>query len=236
MAPTISIFNNQYGVPIPAHRFQQGGRDVYYFALDLATLDGFLPQRVDDTVVKEANRRLTPSHAKNIQEYLENSNNWLLGAMLMGIAPDALKFEPYENEQGEMYCENFGELRIRNSRLNTMRIFDGQHRRRAIQDTLAGLENDKHRTDKLATLKEAAMPIILYAEEDILALRQMFADASKTKRIEANTVTRFDQRDAFNLAAMHLANESKLFGGRVEKERNYCSQKQSLNYCRQPVG
>ena len=219
MATKISIDSNQYGVPMPAHRFHQGGRDVYYFVLDLATLDGLLPQRVDDTVVKEANRRLTPSHAKNIQEYLEHSDNWLLGAMLLGIAPDALKFEPYENEQGEIYGDNFGELRIRTGRLNTMRIFDGQHRRRAIQDTLAGLENDKRRGDKLTALKEAAIPIMLYAEEDISALRQMFVDASKTKRIEANTVTRFDQRDAFNLAAMHLSNESKLFGGRVEMER-----------------
>lgn len=219
MAPRISLHNEQYSAAIPAHRFRQGGRDVYCFSLDLATLDGLLPQRVDDTVIREANRRLTPSHAKNIQKYLEEREDWLLGAMLLGIAHDALEFDPYVDESGATYSDNFGELRIRNRRLNTMRIFDGQHRRRAIQDTLTVLENDRQRADKLAALEKSSVPIVLYAEEDIAALRQMFADASKTKRIEGNVVAQFNQRDAFNLAAMYLAENSKLFRGRVEMNR-----------------
>ena len=219
MAPIIPLGNNQFMAPIPAHRFQQGGRDVYYFALDLPTLDGLLPHRVDESMIRQANRRLTPSHAKNIQHYLETRDNWLLGAMLLGIAPDALEFEPYEDESGEPYSENFGELRIRSRRTNTMRIFDGQHRRRAIQDTLTQLASDEHRSDKLTALQEASVPIVLYAEDDMAALRQMFSDASKTKRIEANVVAQFDQRDAFNRAARYLADESKLFGGRVEMNR-----------------
>ena len=219
MAKMSSLDTNQYGAPIPTHHFRQGGRDVYYFTLDLATLDGLLPQRVDEAVVRKANRRLTPSHAGRIQKYLESRDDWLLGPMLLGIAPEALKFEPYENEHGEQYSENFGELRIENRRKNTMRIFDGQHRRRAIQDALAALEANKRRTDKLTSLEKASVPVVLYAEEDIKALRQMFVDASKTKRIEGNVVAQFDQHDAFNKAAKHLADESKLFGGRIEMNR-----------------
>ena len=219
MAPIIPQGNNQFMAPIPAHRFQQGGRDVYYFALDLATLDGLLPHRVDESMIRQANRRLTPSHAKNIQNYLETRDDWLLGAMLLGIAPDALEFEPYEDERGEPISENFGELRIRNRRVNTMRIFDGQHRRRAIQDTLTQLESDEHRSNRLTALQEASVPIVLYAEDDMAALRQMFSDASKTKRIEANVVAQFDQRDAFNQAARYLADKSRLFSGRVEMNR-----------------
>ena len=97
-----------------------------------------------------------------------------------------------------------------------MRIFDGHRRRRAIQDTLDRLGNDKGQADKLAELQASSVPIVLYAEDDVRLLRQMFTDASKTKRIEANVVARFDKRDPFNLAAMHLADKSKLFGGRVE--------------------
>ena len=219
MAPRISLDDNQFMAPIPAHRFQQGGREVYYFTLDLATLDGLLPHRVDESMIKQANRRLTPSHAKGIQNYLETRNDWLLGAMLLGIAPDALEFEPYEDEAGEPISENFGELRIRSRRTNTMRIFDGQHRRRAIQDTLTQLESSEQHGDKLAALQKASVPIVLYAEDDMAALRQMFSDASKTKRIEANVVAQFDQRDAFNRAATYLTTESRLFGGRVEMNR-----------------
>ena len=216
MAPTISLSPSRYSAQLPAHRFRQGHRDVYYFTLDLATLDGLLPQRIDDTVVREANRRLTTSHHRDIQQYLEDRPDWLLGALLLGIAPDALEFEPYQAPDGNEYSPNFGELSIITNRANTMRIFDGQHRRRAIQDTLDRLDNAEDQIDKLTDLQESSVPIVLYAEDDIGALRQMFTDASKTKRIEANVVTRFDKRDPFNLAAMHLVDESQLFGERVE--------------------
>ena len=218
MAPTISLSPSRYQAQLPAHRFRQGNRDVYYFTLDLAALDGLLPQRVDDSVVREANRRLTPSHARNIQQYLENRDDWLLGALLLGIAPDALEFEPYQDEDGNVISPNFGELSILTNRANTMRIFDGQHRRRAIQDTLDRLGQTDVKSDKLGELHGSSVPIVLYAEGDIRALRQMFTDASRTKRIEGNVVTRFDKRDPFNLAAMHVTENSKLFAGRIEMD------------------
>ena len=216
MPPTISLSPNRYSAQLPAHRFQQGHRDVYYFTLDLATLDGLLPHRIDDTVVREANRRLTPSHARDIQQYLESKPNWLLGALLLGISPAALQFEPFQDLDGNEISPNFGELSIITNRANTMRIFDGQHRRRAIQDTLDRLGNAEDKIDKLTELQGSSVPIVLYAEDDIRALRQMFTDASKTKHIEANVVTRFDKRDPFNVAAMQLIDESHLFRGRVE--------------------
>ena len=213
---------NQYSLQTPAHRFQQGGRDVYYFSLDLGTLDGLLPQRVEDNLVKEANRRLTPSHAKNIQNYLEDENDWMLGALMLGIAPEAVDFVPYSNEDGGALAENFGELRVRTNRINTMKIFDGQHRRRAIQDVLADLYQsaDSQRSEKLRDLLNSSLTIVLYAERDIRTLRQMFVDASKTKRIEPHTVTRFDRRDSFNRAAVWIAENSRMFQGRVDMERS----------------
>ena len=219
MTVKIPTIENLYSLRTPASRFRQGDREVFSFALDLGTLDGLLPERIDEDVARDANRRLTVSHAKNIQRYLLNEESqWVLGALLLGIAPDAVEFEPYEDEHGEP-IERFGELRILTSRKGTMKIFDGQHRRRAIADALEELANDGKRGEKLIALRGASIPVVLYAEEDIRALRQMFADASKTKPTEANTVTRFDERDAFNLTAMRLSDHSTLFGGRVEMER-----------------
>lgn len=222
MALKIGPMENQYSLRVPSHRFRQGGRDVYYFALDLETLDGLLPQRVEDNVVREANRRLTPSHARAIKTYLEEQDNWLLGSLLLGIAPSAVEFNPYTDDSDEPGNPNFGELRILTNRVNTMKIFDGQHRRRAIQDVLADLSTTPGEThaDKLESLRNASMTIVLYAEDEIKILRQMFVDASKNKRIEGHTVTRFDQRDAFNQTAVRLANHSRLFVGRVEFERS----------------
>ncbi len=222
MALRIGPMENQYSLRVPSHRFRQGGRDVYYFSLDLETLDGLLPQRVEDNVVREANRRLTPSHARAIKEYLEEHDNWLLGSLLLGIAPSAVEFKPYTDDTDESANGNFGELRILTNRVNTMKIFDGQHRRRAIQDVLADLSSSPGETQahKLESLRNASMTIVLYAEDDIKTLRQMFVDASKNKRIEGHTVTRFDQRDAFNLTAVRLAKNSRLFVERVEFERS----------------
>ena len=219
MTLTIASLDNQYSLRVPAHRFRQGERDVFSFALDLATLSGLLPERVDEELVKDANRRLTVSHAKNIQRYLlKERSNWVLGSLLLGIAPDAVEFAPYYDENG-LPSESFGELRIIGARKHTMKIFDGQHRRRAIADALEELENDERQRVQLENLRSASVPVVLYIEEDIGALRQMFVDASKTKPAEGNTVTRFDERDAFNLAAMHLSENSNLFAGRVEMER-----------------
>lgn len=222
MTITVPNINNQYSLRTPAHRFVQGGRDVYCFTLDLRTLDGLLPHRVDNDVVHEANRRLTPSHAKKIEMYVDERDDWLSGSMLLGIGEKAIDFHPYPDENGQDN-PNIGELRIRGNWASTMRIFDGQHRRKAISDLLRRLADDDERSDKYEALIEESIPIVLYVEDDVVALRQMFADASKTKSIEANTVTMFDQRDAFNLTALRLAEESKLFCGRVEMERSTVS-------------
>ena len=201
----------------PAHRFQQGGRDVYAFAIDIETLDKLLPDRVDDRVVKDANRPLTPSHARKIQKYLDDKDDWLLGTLLLGISPDAVEFRPYVADPKTV--TSVGELKISINGSSSMKMFDGQHRRRAIKDLLAELSHSRRHTQRLSSLKAASLPIMLYVEDSIESLRQMFADAAQTKTIERNTVARFDLRDAFNQAALWIAEESDLFKWRVEMER-----------------
>ena len=220
MALTISNLEEQYSLRVPAHRFRQGDRTAYSFALDVATLSGLLPERVDEDIVRDANRRLSVSHARNIQRYLLNTpSDWVLGSLLLGISPEAVVFQPYPDEDGRP-SDIFGELRILGAEKHTMKIFDGQHRRRAIADALEELATDDARGEQLAHLRSASVPIVLFIEKDLGALRQMFVDASKTKSIESNTITRFDERDAFNLAARHVADSSRLFANRVEMERS----------------
>ena len=204
-------------IRIPAHRFRQGGRIVYACVLSLPSLNTRLPERVDDRVVKDANRQLTPSHARRIQTYLADREDWVLSAIMLGVPPEVVEFQPYtEGDDGSMQV---GELHIRTDCPATMKIFDGQHRRRAIKDVIRELELDIRRSNKLAALQECSLPIMLYVEDDIDALQQMFADAAKTKTIERNVVARFDLRDPFNLAALWLEENSDLFVGRVEMER-----------------
>ena len=202
---------------IPAHRFRQGGRDVYACALNLTTLNASLPDRIDDRVVRDANRQLTPSHARRIQAYLAERDDWVLSALMLGVPPEAVEFRPYV--EGDGAPMHVGELRIRADSPASMKMFDGQHRRRAIKDLFLELATNSRGADKLSALEASSLPIMLYVEDDIEALRQMFADAAQTKPIEANVVAQFDLRDPFNLAALWLEENSDLFGGRVEKER-----------------
>ena len=201
----------------PAHKFRQGGRDVYAFSIDLPTLDELLPDRVDESVVKDANRPLTIGHARDIQKYLRERNDWLLGALLLGVSPSGVEFQSYTPDSDA--DDAVGELTIYPDGAADMKMFDGQHRRRAIKDVLYELSRNTAASRKLASLKDASMPVMLYAEDSIDALRQMFADAAQTRSVDRNTVTRFDQRDAFNLAALWVAENSDLFNGRVEMER-----------------
>ena len=202
---------------IPAHRFRQGGRDVYACVLDLPALNNKLPDRVDDRVVKDANRQLTPSHARRIQTYLSERDDWVLSTMMLGVPAEAVDFRPYI--EGDGAPMQVGELHIHSESPAVMKMFDGQHRRRAIKDVIRELELDNRRSSKLSALQASSLPIMLYVEDDIDALRQMFADAAQTKTIERNVVARFDLRDPFNLAALWLENNSNLFAGRVELER-----------------
>ena len=208
---------NTQELRIPAHRFRQGGRDVYACVLDLPALNTRLPDRVGDKVVKDANRQLTPSHARRIQAYLADREDWVLSALMLGVPQEAVKFRPYVEDDGATL--QVGELHIQAECPAVMKMFDGQHRRRAIKDVIRELELDAKRHNKLSALQGCSLPIMLYVEDDIEALQQMFADAAKTKTIERNVVARFDLRDPFNLAALWLEDNSDLFAGRVEMER-----------------
>lgn len=250
MAITIPAIQEQ-AFKTSAHRFYQGHRTVYTFALTLEQLDGMLPQRIDEDVVRDANRRLTPSHAKNIQNYLsEHSGDWILGAVLVGIDPTGVEFNGYLDENADR-SDTYGELKIPFNRLNTLKLFDGQHRRRAIQDVLSGLREDETERARLLSnsrkngddsevvkllnqqlvevrskrekLEKHSLPIVMYEEGDINALKRMFADAAKTKPIEAITRSRFDDRDPFNLAAFEVMAQSEFLRDRIEMERSTVS-------------
>ena len=202
---------------IPAHRFRQGGRDVYACVLDLPALNTRLPDRIDDRVVRDANRQLTPSHARRIQNYLAERDDWVLSALMLGVPPEAVEFRPYI--EGDGAPMQVGELKINAECPMAMKMFDGQHRRRAIKDVIRELELDAKRHNKLTDLQGCSLPIMLYVEGNTENLRQMFADAAQTKTIERNVVARFDLRDPFNLAALWLEDNSILFEGRVAMEQ-----------------
>ena len=233
----VKIPKKEQVVEFDVHRYQQGGRTAYSLVLDLGTLDDNVPNFVSRDRIEKANRRFIDEHARRIADYIYDVNDWVLGAILLGIAPDAVEFVPYPHDDGSP--SNVGFIRIPLSGgTSTISILDGQHRRMAIRSVRDRLRQEivvakelsaknvsnhalKKLELKLQRLDEMAIPVALYEEANTKELRQMFADLAKTRNIDATTKTRFDNRNPFNRAAVELVEKglSTLLTDRVEMER-----------------
>ncbi|MCE2500886.1 MAG: hypothetical protein J4G13_08500 [Dehalococcoidia bacterium] len=259
MTITINSAHRPTLIDIPgAIRSTQGGREVYTFTLTCRDLDNKIEERTRPDVIQEANRRYDPKHAATIQQYLCETDNWVLGAELLAITPEAINFTPYLDGAGQP--SSVGHLLIYEDAKPLLRLFDGQHRRGAIANLikedfvgyleilrkeLADLTTELEESSNVPATKAAieakkeeiaaleskfnqfmndSLTIILYAEGELGAVRQMFSDAANAKPQEAITRARFDQRDAFNLAADEISNSSQLLKGRIDMERSAVSQ------------
>lgn len=228
----------QQVVEFDVHRFQQGGRTAYSLMMDLGTLDDIVPDFVSRDRIGKTNRRFIEDHARRIEEYIYDTDDWVLGAILLGISPDTIEFVPYDEEDGSPSSFS-GYIRIPLSGgTSAITILDGQHRRMAIRRVHDRLRQEivnakevssnnggdlslQNLESKLQRLDGMSIPVALYEEENPKKLRQMFAELAKTRPIDATTKTRFDKRDPFNRAAVDLAKPgtSNFLTDKVEMER-----------------
>jgi DGQHR domain-containing protein len=205
---------------------------VYAIAPTVEELMAIVPERLDPGVIKDANRRLFTPHGKAFGEYVWRTEDWTCGALMVGVPEGMVEFRPAA--RGASY----GRLSLPDEVQVGMVLFDGQHRRYGIQQVLDAEEavatalerageddaaNEKRQ--RIATILADTIPVQIYEEDSIEALRQMFADISNVRPPDPITVARFDQRSPFNVAASRLANDHPLLIGRVEMERNTLTSK-----------
>ena len=181
-----------------AHRLRQGPRTVYYAALRMDQLNDTLPEEVDPKVITH-NRRFVPSHAKNIADYLNETDAWVFGPVTLSVDPGYVTFEVLSGQASDAEPA-LGTLTLSEGARSTLRIIDGQHRRRAIRDYLQANEADVD-PDRRKHFQMSQMPVALYVESDLSAIRQMFADMAQQRRMDPITTARFNMRDPFNRAA-----------------------------------
>ena len=218
---TITI-NTPKPVPVieaPAHRLQQGGRTVYYTALPVAQFDDTLPEDFNTEIVTDYNRRFIPSHAKNIEEYLRETDAWVLGPVTLSIHPKYVEFEPYPGQSNDD-SPIVGLLRVVSGSKSYLHVLDGQHRRNAIKNYRKSQLLDRKEIKRRENFELSQMPIALYEEEEPSGIRQMFADMAKQRNMDAVTKARFDKRDPFNEAAEEAMTRSRWIGKYVEMDRS----------------
>lgn len=107
-------------------------------SLTLAEINQLLPNRSDDSLatIQDTDRTLAPHLAANIHRYRAETDNWILGAITLPIAPDAVTYQD-------------GLLTICPDACHPLRIIDGQHRHLAIANPLAGQSQTDSETGPL---------------------------------------------------------------------------------------
>jgi DGQHR domain-containing protein len=222
-------------IEVSGIEFEQGGRKVYSLTPTVAEVLQMVPERATPDVIQDANRRLYEPHAREFGEYLLREPQWISGAMMAGVATQAVKYDDRRHR-----------VTLDASDLTFIKLFDGQHRRRGIEYALAkNMEEIENLTARLTaspnpdelkdeiedkkewaeTFVNQTVPLLLYVEDDLIALQQMYADISHVRVPDAITVARFDKRDPFNTAALELADTHKALKNLVEMEKNTLGQR-----------
>ena len=184
-------------IQTPAIRYRQGERDVYAFALSLPELNAILPSRSDNSLntIQGINPQLAPRHAANIQKYLKEADNWVLGPLTLAIGSEAVSYEE-------------GQLTVRPAADNPLQIIGGQHRRRAI----ANLLPEEWREQRLA--------VCLYIASSLTHKRQMFAWMAEQKPIARPPGWHLTAPTPFNNTARWATEELPLLHGRVHTDKS----------------
>ena len=202
----------------PAISYRQATRDVYTFVMDLEEVKRYLPLRVAENAsrITETNRALVPAQTRRIKTYLEETQDWVLPAITLAVSPKSVEFSPSlpENGVGQVTVSNDDD----NER-NLFRIVDGQHRRHAIEDMMAGFEESGD--ERWVSMGENGLAVTLYVESDPIKIRQMFATMALSKAIDRNTQQQFDSSNPFNNAASYAMQNSEILdkGARVDASR-----------------
>lgn len=198
-----------------ALRYQQGGRDVYSFVMDLEEVQRYLPLRTadDSNSIKDTNRALVPSHTKRIRDYLHETTEWVMPAITLAATSDNLEFQAGSEDR-------MGTLTVRDDDDDEQRLFrivDGQHRRHAIRDLIAMYES-ANKEEQWAAFGEQGLSVTLYAESDPVKIRQMFATMALSRAIDKNTQQQFDSSNPFNNTASFAIQNCRILdeGKRVD--------------------
>ncbi len=159
------------------------------------------------------NRPLEADHAKAIRTYLrENSEKYILPPITLNLTEEPA------------ICSYEGQATIKAGWViidatTRFKVTDGQHRIAAI----AGIPNSREEEysipifdlDRRFLRHSVSVQIVI--ESDTIQSHQDFADAAKTKPIQASLLAVYDSRQPINLVLGKVVQDSSLFRGRVDE-------------------
>lgn len=228
-----------------AVEYHQGGRQTFEVNLTLSSIPRFVTAP-DPQHPIEGNRRVDVRHARGIAEYVRERANGLIPTIVLRCPSRTLEFEPNPAVHAGGGVR-FGMLKIPKSKIQELRIVDGQHRvlgleiatrelsdeRLKLKSEIAdAVESGNHAVkselekelesveQQLARIARERVTVQIVIVDSTKEFKQIFVDMNDTaKGVKLSQVIEFDSSNPLYQASIKLS-EHPLFAGKTEREKN----------------
>ena len=204
-------------ITLPAIRYTQGSRVMYMTVSDPSSVVGLTtrPRTWDPLGPRvHGNRPIDRKHLEGIANYLEEEEEFVIGAVVLYGRPDDLEFIPTNGERNGSIAP--GELRV--PFRAKLEIGDGQHRIGAYSKVVEAHDQDNDVI--LQRLLGSGQPIIVVEDDDFERRRQDFVDLQRNAKPPTGSMgMSMDQRQAINRFTIDVTQDARirLFAGeRIE--------------------
>ncbi len=203
---------------LPGIGYQQGNRQMVVTALNPVALVKTVtsPDRWNPLGKQpHGNRPQDKGHREGIAQYLEEEENFVLGAVVLYASPRDAAFEP--NEVGANGPVQAGTLKLEFGA--EFDVGDGQHRIGAYSDVMA--RHDEDGDPVLERLRASGQPAVVVIDDEPLHRAQDFTDLQRNAKPPSNSIAlSMDRRQSVNRMLIDLVQDSSLSvfdgGDRVE--------------------
>lgn len=197
--------------------YKQGNREMVVTAMDPVTLVKTVTRPDHWNPLGEqphGNRPQDKGHREGIAQYLEDEENFVIGAVVLYVSPNDAKFLPDNSDEDEPVRSGTLQLSI----AAQFDVGDGQHRIGAYSDIMARHAEDGHPV--LDRMRASGQPAVVVIDENPLNRAQDFTDLQKNAKPPSSSIAlSMDRRQSINRLLIGLIQEDDLpvFGNKGER-------------------
>ena len=192
---------------VPGIAYQQGNRQMVVTAINPVALVKTVtkPNRWNPLGKQpHGNRPQDKGHREGIAKYLEEEENFVLGAVVLYASKRDAEFVAAEGARGPVQS---GTLRLNVGA--EFDVGDGQHRIGAYSDVMA--RHDEDGDPVLERLRASGQPAVVVIDDEPLHRAQDFTDLQRNAKPPSNSIAlSMDRRQAVNRLLIELVQSEKL--------------------------
>jgi DGQHR domain-containing protein len=179
-------------VALPGIGYKMGTRQMVTTVMSPVNFVGTVGAREDWDPLSGSgtNRKEDKAHRQGIAQYIEKTEDYVLNALLVYMAPEDASFDPDDPEapisQGVLYIRPGAKFKVG----------DGGHRTSAYSDVI---QAHQHGDEVLQRLSDNGQPITVVLDDDPVRRAQDFTDLqNNAKPLNASIAQSMDRRQAIN--------------------------------------